>query len=310
MASFHTELSREGPGLLLRDILSGTDEQVQAVIEAISEIDADIIALQSIDYDLEGRALQALGQDALNYKYYYSAPPNAGRATELDLDGDGRRGGPGDAQGYGTFYGQSGLAILSRFPIETSAVQNFTGLLWKDLPDALLPMTQKGPYPSAEAQNHQRLASKNALAVPIRHPNFGVITILTFHATPPVFDGPEDRNGRRNHDEVAFWLHFLNGAIGIAPRGKFILAGNANLDPKRGEGRKQALHNLLSHPLLQDPLKYQTTVHWKKLGDMRVDYLLPSRDWRVVRAQVAALHPAASRHRLIWVDLEHERLQP
>jgi len=29
-----------------------------------------------------------------------------------------------------------------------------------------------------------------------------VIHILASHPTPPVFDGVEDRNGRRNHDEI------------------------------------------------------------------------------------------------------------
>ena len=39
------------------------------------------------------------------------------------------------------------------------------------------------------------------------------------------------------------------------------------------------------------------------LGDMRVDYLLPSTDWRIVAAGVAR-DPAASRHGVVWVDLD------
>ena len=36
--------------------------------------------------------------------------------------------------------------------------------------------------------------------------------LLAHHPTPPVFDGPEDRNGRRNHDEAALWTAWLDGA--------------------------------------------------------------------------------------------------
>ncbi|HBR36776.1 MAG TPA: endonuclease, partial [Sulfitobacter pontiacus] len=71
----------------------------------------------------------------------------------------------------------------------------------------------------------------------------------------------------------------------------------------KGEGLRAAIQTLLDHPALHDPLAGQPTVTFDGLGDMRVDYLLPSTDWRVVAAGVAR-DPAASRHGVVWVDLD------
>jgi endonuclease/exonuclease/phosphatase family metal-dependent hydrolase len=292
---------------LLRDILKGDDPQLRAVVDLLNAANADIITLQGIDYDLENRALRALA-DALAeqgqvYPHVFAAPPNAGAQSGIDLDGDGTTNSAGDAQGYGRFFGAGSMAILSRFPIEESNVKDFSALLWRDLPEALLPRTENGPFPSAQAQNIQRLSSNGHWVVPIAHPHFGLLHILTFHATPPVFDGPEDRNGRRNHDEIRFWQHFLAGHFGEVPQHSFVLTGDANLDPYARDGRRGALNSLLQHPALQDPLAGQPTVTWQQTGPLRVDYILPSSDWRVINAQVMPPNPGASRHNLIWVDL-------
>jgi endonuclease/exonuclease/phosphatase family metal-dependent hydrolase len=306
-ATFNTELSRKGPGLLLRDILKGDDPQVLAVISTITETNADVIALQGIDYDLENRALSAL-RDAIEragtaYPYTFSGSPNAGLMTELDLDGDGRTGGPGDAQGFGRFFGQGSMAVLSKHPINVEGVQDHAALLWRDLPAALLPETDGMPFPSPAARDIQRLSSHGAWVIPVRHPTLGTITIMTYHATPPVFDGPEDRNGKRNHDETLFWAHLIDGRMGTAPAPPFVLLGDANLDPNRGDGLSPAMQTLLAHPAVQDPLPDTPTVSFDKTGPLRVDYVLPSADWTVANAQVRPQNPDASRHSLVWVDL-------
>ena len=152
----------------------------------------------------------------------------------------------------------------------------------------------------------------------------GPLRVFAFHATPPVFDGPEDRNGRRNHDEAAFWLQVLDEEIG----GRFVLLGDANLDPSDGEGRPGALNALLGHPKLQDPRPRSVaaaeaafqeaganrshkgepaldTANWRDVpgpGNLRVDYVLPSADWTVTGAGVA-WPDEGSRHGLVWVDL-------
>lgn len=307
VATFNTELQRNGPGLLLRDILKGNDAQITAVIETIATANPDVIALQGFDYDLEGRALaafaDAIGDQTTPFPYRYAAPPNAGLMTHLDLDADGKLNTARDAQGYGRFFGQGAMALLSRYPINTDDVQDFSTMLWRDLPENLYPMTDTGPFAGTQVHNTQRLSSHGHWVVPIQHPTFGTTHIATFHATPPVFDGPEDRNGRRNHDEVTFWSHYLNGTFGPTPTDRFILMGDANLDPTRSDGRNDAITTLLAHPNLQDPLPNQDTVFWQQTGPLRVDYILPSADWQITNAQVLPQNPDASRHRLVWIDL-------
>ena len=314
VAVYNTELSRDGPGLLLRDIRKG-DAQVGAVVEVIAGVRPDVLLLLGFDWDYKGEALAALA-DRLQaagapYPHRFAARPNSGMATGLDMDGNGRRGEARDAQGYGAFTGQGGMAVLSVLPMAKDRVRDFSDLLWRDLPGALLPEHPDGrPFPSEEAQAVQRLSSTGHWAVPVILPGGAEMVLLAFHATPPVFDGPEDRNGRRNHDEVIFWRHFLDGAFGPAPGRRFVLAGDANLDPGRGDGRSDAIRALLQDPRLVDPLPGQETVEWD-FARMRVDYLLPSSDWEVLDSGVvwpeggAALDrvEAASRHRLGWVDL-------
>ena len=308
VATFNTELQRKGPGILLRDILEGDDPQVLAVLETLHEVGADVVVLQAVDHDLHLSALNALADSlaarGLSYPHRFAAAPNAGQMTDLDLDGDGATGGAGDAQGYGRFYGEGSMALLSRHPIAVAEVRDFSDLLWRNLPGALLPTSDGAPFPSVEAQQVQRLSSHGHWIVPIDHPELGRVQMLTFHAGPPVFDGPEDRNGRRNHDEVIFWRHLLDGHFGDAPDGAFVILGDANLDPRRGDGRGAAIRALLSDPRLQDPLPDSTTVAWPQTGEMRVDYVLPSADWTVADAGVHPADSAASRHRLVWVDLK------
>ncbi len=319
VATFNTELSRDGPGLLLRDIQRG-DPQVSGVVRILAEAKPDVVALQGIDWDHDGLALIALNRElaesGLVYPYVFAPQPNSGLQTDLDLDGDGKTNGPGDTQGWGRFTGQGGLAVLSRYPIAHQDALNFSNLLWKDVPDASLPMHNGSLFPSKQALSVQRLSSTGHWVVPIDTPD-GQFHLMTFHATPPVFDGPEDRNGRRNRDEIRFWKHFLDGAFDPAPNNRFVIAGDANLDSHLGEGNKQAIRELLADSRIQDPKPKDrdgslATVSWKGVGNLRVDYVLPSMDWRVADAGVfqpdadnpnSEGRPTASRHRLVWVDL-------
>ena len=38
-----------------------------------------------------------------------------------------------------------------------------------------------------------------------------IVHFLVSHPTPPTFDGAEDRNGTRNHDEIRFWADYIGG---------------------------------------------------------------------------------------------------
>lgn len=326
IATWTPDLSRKGPGLLLKDIRSGKDAQIAAAVQVIVAARPDVLVLTGFDWDHDGLALTAfadlLTAAGMDYPHRHASQPNGGMATGLDLDGDGRLGTADDAQGFGLFTGQNGMAVLSRLPL--GAVTDHSAELWRDLPGNLMP-------PAApEAAAAQRLSSTAHWEVPVTTPS-GPVTLLAWSATPPVFDGPEDRNGRRNHDEAAYWLDRL-------PQGRFVLIGDANLDPVDGDGRPQALRALIA--AAQDPKPAsegaarapQTGANARHTGDpaldtaawpaadgpgnLRVDVILPSRDlvvsaagvlWPAPGAPLADVVAAASRHRLVWVDLELPR---
>jgi len=332
IATYDAELERRGPGLLLSDVLSG-DEQVAAVIAVIASVQPDVLLLNGFDHDYEGHALAAFGDAlegaGLEFPHRFAARPNAGLATGLDLDGNGRLGEARDAQGYGAFTGQGGMAVLSRFPL--GEVRDFSAFLWADLPGAIPPAEDGAPFPSAAAQAAQRLSSVAHWDVPVITDE-GPLHLLAFNATTPVFDGPEDLNGRRNHDEIAFWQRLLDGALPFPPpAGAVVVIGNANLDPSDGDGRREAIRALLADSRLQDPRPMSNggalavnpgqtgdpgldTVDWSDPipGNLRVDYVLP--DARLDVAGAGVVWPApdapmgltvetASRHRLVWVDV-------
>ena len=313
---------------MLRDILR-RDPQVVAIARSIAHVQPDIIVLQGIDYDHthEGiHALQSLiAREGVVFPYQFARRPNSGMSTKLDMNGDGEVGGARDAQGYGRFAGHRGMAILAKWPIDEAKARDMSGVLWKNVPGALLPRWPDGrPFPSVEAQDVQRLSSVAHWVVPIAMPLGETLHILAFHATPPVFDGAEDQNGLRNAAEIRFWQLFMDGVFGDAPENKFVIAGLANLDPYRGAGRRNAIRELLGDPRLQDPnpksALYETkTVDWPdpEPGDLRVSYVLPSAELRVVGASVFWPSPEApeasklqyrgvqaSRHRIVWVDLD------
>ncbi|NNF71079.1 MAG: endonuclease/exonuclease/phosphatase family protein [Rhodobacteraceae bacterium] len=344
-ATYNTELARDGPGLLLRDILAGEDADVGVVAGVVAHVAPDVLLLQAFDYDLNGHALAAfaerVGSLGVRYPYRIALAPNSGLATGRDLNRDGRLGGPRDAQGYGRFRGQGGMAVLSSYPIWV--MHDFTDMLWADLPGNA---TQElAGYIETDVQ---RLSSVGHWVIGVQLPGGAKVALGAFHATPPVFDGPEDRNGWRNHDEAALWLRFLDGALaGDGPGMPFVLMGDANLDPADGDGRAEAMDALLSDPRLQDVKPRSVggirdaaldgganTVHrgdpaldtadWRDdgngPGNLRVDYVLPGRAWRVVDAGVFWPAPedplfdllgdesaGVTRHRLVWVDLVLDR---
>lgn len=334
IALFHTSLARQGPGLLLRDIAGGKDPQVTAVVQIITDAAPDILLLLDVDYDHGLVTLKALrdrlAAAGIDYPHVFALPPNTGVATDLDLDGDGRLDGPRDAQGYGQFAGQGGMAILSRHPVITDQVQDHSARLWRDMPGALLTHPDGAPLLGHKILGQQRLSNTGHWAVPFDVEG-QTLWLLAFHATPPVFDGPEDRNGRRNHDEAKFWSLYLDGVFGPAPADRFVIIGDSNMDPHDSEGRPEAMKALLNDPRLIDPRPTgggaqmatpgqkgdpaQDTVRWPEPGpgNFRVDYILPSADLTVTAARVhwpalsdpmSAVGQTASRHHLVSVTLD------
>lgn len=323
IATWNAGLDRSGPGLLVKDLDEG-EAQAAAVVRVLVALNADVILLTSVDYDRGGVALgllaDRLAAAGIDYPHRFAFRPNTGLQTGFDVDGNDRKGDARDAQGFGLFSGNAGMAVLSKLPLDVDAARDFSGFLWRDLPGGL---SADPPDLAAE----QRLATTGFWDVPVKTSS-GPLHLLAWHATPPVFDGPEDRNGRRNHDEAMFWRKFLDGALPMPPPdAPFVLLGDGNLDPADGDGLREGIAGLLSHPAVQDPKPQggqertdpgQTgdarldTVIYADLGGLRLDYVLPSASLSVTGAGVMwppATDPlmadlvAASRHFPVWVEI-------
>jgi hypothetical protein len=318
LASYTAALERNAPGLFYRDIIHGKSSQIRAALRLIATIQPDILALQRFDWDAELRAARAfqavLNAQGCEMPHLVAPRPNTGVASGVDIDGNGQIGRPGDAQSYGTFAGQRGLLLLSRLPFNAQDSQDHSQVLWANVPQT------RSPDPP-EIARVQRLAYVAMLQTSINWRQ-NSISLLTFHASPPVFDGPEDRNGRRNADEITY----ATALVDQLPK-PLVLLANTNLDPIDGEGHNEVMSQLLAHPKLQDPKPASLggqaapntghrgparldTVDWRdpRPGNLRVNYILPSRDFAL---HDGAVHWPANElpdlqgnsHRLIWQDV-------
>lgn len=350
IATFNASLNRSKPGELLTDLGAGANRQAQVIAEIVQRNNPDILLINEFDYYADNAAADLFrsnylrvgqnGQQAVDYPYAWSPPVNTGVPSGRDLNGDGKTDGPDDAYGFGQFPGQYGLLVLSKFPIDTKAIRTFQNFLWKDQPNNLLPREYYGANADA-----LRLSSKTHADVPITVDG-KTIHLWVSHPTPPSFDGPEDRNGRRNNDEIRLSADYLAGGDraaylyddkgvrgGIAPDSSFVLLGDQNSDPADGDSVPGAIQQVLS--LAQDPkptsdgakqagagsnhrtpAEYDTADFSKPTpGNLRVDYVLPSKDlavagtgvfWPAPGQTAAELMPpkTSSDHRLVWLDLK------
>jgi endonuclease/exonuclease/phosphatase family metal-dependent hydrolase len=331
----------------------GANLQLRRASEVLQRVRPDVLLINEIDLDgerLNVRLLQERylgvsqsGQEPLRYPHVYFEAVNTGVPSGLDLDRDGARDGPEDAWGFGRYPGQYGMALLSAFPIERERARSFRLLRWARMPGNLIPDGRGGrpAWYTAEQAERLRLSSKSHWDVPIRIGGVSV-HVLAAHPTPPVFDGPEDRNGRRNFDEIRLLADYIRGgeaaawiaddagaAGGLEPGAPFVVMGDLNADPLRSEAPYglPAMRQLLDLPRVVDPLPTGAGSAGEDLpgpprfperrttGFGRVDYVLPSRELEVRAAGVfwpAAGDPLrvltedpdpASDHHLVWVDL-------
>jgi hypothetical protein len=273
-ATFNASLNRNVEGQLIDDLSTPGNAQAATVAEIIQRARPDVLLINEFDFDAAGTALRLFqdnylsvphnGAAAIEYRYRYSAPSNTGIASGFDLNNNGQvvttPGAPGygdDALGFGAFPGQFGMAVYSRYPLEQKRIRTFQHFLWRDMPGALLP---PGWY-SPEELDVLPLSSKSHWDIPV-DTGRRVVHFLASHPTPPVFDGPEDRNGRRNFDEIRFWADYITpgqgryiyddkGRHGGLGRGaRFVIAGDQNSDPFDGDSIPGAAQQLLEHPLV------------------------------------------------------------
>jgi endonuclease/exonuclease/phosphatase family metal-dependent hydrolase len=336
-ASFNSFLNRERQGQLITDLSTPDNAQAQAVAEIIQRVNPDILLLKEFDYDPQGKAAQLFqknylavshnGSAPLNYPYVYFTPSNTGIASGADLDNDGAvdrtpgdRTYGGDAFGFGAFPGQYATLLYSKYPILRPQVRTFQRFLWKDMPGALLPDNPATPAPNdwytpAELAVF-RLSSKNHWDIPIEI-NSAIIHVLASHPTPPVFDGAEDRNGRRNHDEIRLWADYITPGKGdyiyddAGQRGglkesdRFVIMGDLNADPIDGDAYEGAIGQLLNNPLINTSItpsseggrlagandgqqgrpEYDTS-SFPNGANYHLDYVLPSANLQILNSAV------------------------
>jgi hypothetical protein len=364
-ATFNVSLHGSRAGEVVERLADPSWEKARLAAATIQEVRPDVLVINEIDWDAQGDSVRrfaanflAVGQDGrapLDYPYVYVPEVNTGVHSGHDLDRDGRVTGTpgsraygGDAFGYGEYPGQYGLAVLSRFPIDLERIRTFRLFRWQDLPGAWLPEN----WYSEAALDGLRLSSKTHADVPVVIDGT-TVHFLVSHPTPPTFDGPEDRNGRRNHGEIRFWELYVGdgaqdwivddagrrGGLGARP---FVIAGDLNADPNDGDSSGGAINRLLAHPRVQgspapagaggvEQSRLQGGVNLEHRGDpahdtadfgeggagnLRVDYVLPSRELPIIASGVfwpltsdplfrlVGTHPfPVSDHRLVWVDV-------
>lgn len=349
-ATFNASLNRSAEGQLITDLSTPNNTQAQTVAEIIQRVDPDVLLINEFDFDQNGTAAQLFQDNYLSvsqsvsesldvaapveYQYRYVAPSNTGIASGFDLNNNGSvvntPGAPGygdDALGFGNFPGQFGMVLYSKYPILEDSIRTFQEFRWRDMPNALLPDDPNTPEPndwySTEELDLFRLSSKSHWDVPI-DVNGEIIHTLVSHPTPPVFDGAEDRNGKRNHDEIRLWADYITPGEGnyiyddagnfggLEAGSSFVIMGDQNADPFDGDSTENAIQQFLDNPLINTSVTPASEGGTEQAelqgganlshegnpafdtadfadstpGNLRADYVLPSQDLEIVDAAV------------------------
>jgi Endonuclease/Exonuclease/phosphatase family len=331
-ATFNASLNRSEAGQLRAHLSApAVDDvfrrQIRNVAEVVQVVRPDVLLINEFDFDplavdlFRDNFLEVPqnGAAPIEYPYAFIAPSNTGIPTGKDLDNNGSISGPNDAFGFGAFPGQFGMVVYSRHPIAFDDVRTFQLFRWKDMPGNLIPT----PFYSPDEVDILRLSSKSHWDVPIEVGR-KTVHFLVSHPTPPVFDGSEDRNGRRNHDEIRFWADYITPGKssyiyddegvhgGLQPGELFVIAGDQNADPLDGDSVPGAIQQLLEHPLVNTKLtphspgaieasalqgganathrgdpRFDTADFADSApGNLRVDYVLPRKTLQLVSAGV------------------------
>ena len=349
VATFNTAMYRDEHGVIKKDLQEGDDEQIKIIARIIQQVRPDILALQEFDYDPRGDYLDLFrenylenswkGSQSIEYEYAMAFPSNTGLPTPFDLNNDGKKHSADDAYGYGEYPGQYAFAILSKYPLDSSAMRTFRKFLWKDMPEAALPMKNDSTsYYNEKELEAFRLSSKNHVDIPVKM-NGKSVHILIAHPTPPVFDGEENRNGKRNHNEIRLFADYISEEKkadylyddegnygGLDTSEPFVILGDMNADPEKGETYRNPIMQLLENPQVNQKAASGKWVpsHRSKKGkelyttsvfDMRIDYVLPSDEFKVKNSGVfwpkepdslyqLTKGEKGSDHRMVWMDVQ------
>jgi endonuclease/exonuclease/phosphatase family metal-dependent hydrolase len=336
VATFNTSFSKDESDGLIKE-LQRDSQQAKRIAAVLRVVRPDIVLLNEFDYSPDKVAEKLfiekylaaqqgeIAGEPIEYPYRYSAEVNTGEPSGLDLDNNGKTDDPNDAWGFGKFPGHYGMLLLSNYPIREADVRSFRKFLWSELPGAKRPSdpTNGKSYYSDSVWKQLRLSSKSHWDVPIETPQ-GIIHLLCSHPTPPAFDGPENRNGNRNHDEIRLWKEYIenNNASflkddagkpgGLKEGSPFIIAGDLNADPVDGDDQGEAIKQLLNSPQINssmtpradggkesaqrqgkknsehkgDPAEDTSDFNDRNPGNLRVDYVLPSTHFKIIQSGI------------------------
>lgn len=348
-ATNHTPKGEQIKSDALANALKANHQQIKNIAEIIQRVRPDIILLNEFDYIPKEQGIEYFkkhylnvsqnNQQVIDFPYSFIAPVNTGLATHFDLDNDGKSTGiMADAQGFGFFEGHYGMAVLSKYPIDFDKVRTLQKFKYKDMPNAQMPTdpkTGENWYNKNEWQA-LRLSSKSFWDLPVKVNN-KTVHVLASHPTPPVFDGDEDRNGKRNHDEVRLIADYVSNKAyiyddkgqkgGLKADSRFVILGDLNASPEGDKARTNTTDQILKNALINASFvpqsagakeQYDTneaqnyTANWQA----RVDYVLPSNYglkiknggvfWPIKSSNEYRLikdRNASSDHRLVWLDL-------
>lgn len=350
-ATFNIAMGLESEGELYRRLISGEDESLKKVAAIIQWVRPDVLLLNEFDhYELDSALLfitnylntPQYDNGPIAYSHALTGAVNTGSDSGLDLNKNGILAEANDAWGFGNFPGQYGMAVLSRFPIALE--RSFRFFKWSDMPEAMFPNNPDGSswYPD-KVRDQLRLSSKSHWDVAVQI-NDQPVHFLVSHPTPPVFDGGEDRNGARNHDEIRFWADYINPVRsayiyddkgvrgGLAEGAKFVIAGDLNADPVDGDSSNGAILQLLENSIVNsacepgsegaaeaktiqagknleqrgNPAADTGDFNDKYTGNMRIDYVLPSATLKATGCGV--FWPADNQFGSEWINVSDHRL--
>lgn len=347
VATFNISFYRDIAGKLAEDLADGNDAKAHKIAHIIQIVRPDILLLNEFDFDEQQTALAHFQKhylsvahddtEPIEFPFTYTNEVNTGEPSGIDLDNDGTTDGWNDCFGFGKYPGQYGMAVVSRFPIDEKKTRTFRKLKWTDMPDAHIPtMPDTGEnFYSDEALAVFRLSSKSHWDVHI-DVDGSTFHFLVAHPTPPVFDGPEDRNGKRNHDEIRLFADYISGGEkasyiiddagnpgGLERGSHFVIAGDMNADPHDGDSFMHAARLLTEHPAVSNSSiphsegavevgSYRANAEHqgdascdtgdfddRRTGNLRIDYVLPSNTMSVKYAGVFWPKKADPRYDLI-----------
>lgn len=357
-------------------------QRVRPDVVLLEEFDFDDTGASAEHFQQNYLGVSQHGAKPIAYPYTFAPRVNTGEPSGVDLNGDGKTGGTPDCFGWGDHPGHYGMLVLSRYPLDIENARSFRLLRWADFPGNTIPagyysddalrvlrLSSKTHLdlpvliPAARADAEADTAGVHAdggdaggadadagdgsgdgkVGREVADAAVARVHLLLSHPTPPVFDGPEDRNGRRNHDEVRFWVRYLDGELftddagnnAALPHGAaFVVLGDLNADPFDGDHFGDAINRLVGHPRInhrKTPSSdgaLQADAHDAGIntrhrghpgydtgdfadapprgpGNLRIDYALPSANLRLLDAGVFWPTPDSPLARLAGASDHH-----